>query len=98
MTVELFDLSGQAALVAGGAGAIGRAVVLGLAGQGADWLAADPDRKAGIVRRIPIGRLGRPDDFVGPVIFLASRASAFMLGQTLFVDGGSSVTHPLFGS
>lgn len=64
----------------------------------ADWLAADPDRKAGIVRRIPIGRLGRPDDVVGPVIFLASRASAFMLGQTLFVDGGSSVTHPLFGS
>lgn len=63
----------------------------------ADWLAADPEREAGIARRIPAGRLGKPDDFVGPVVFLASDASEFMLGQTLFVDGGASVTHPLFG-
>jgi NAD(P)-dependent dehydrogenase (short-subunit alcohol dehydrogenase family) len=63
----------------------------------ADWLAAEPGRKAAIARRIPAGRLGQPEDFVGPVVFLASDASRFMYGQTLFVDGGASVTHPLVG-
>lgn len=63
----------------------------------AAWLAADPNRKASIARRIPAGRLGKPEDFVGPVIFLVSEASEFMLGQTLYVDGGASVSHPLFG-
>lgn len=62
-----------------------------------EWLNAVPDRKESIARRIPIGRLGVPDDYVGPVIFLASEASRFMIGQTLFIDGGASVTHPLFG-
>jgi NAD(P)-dependent dehydrogenase (short-subunit alcohol dehydrogenase family) len=38
----------------------------------------------------PLGRLGVPDDMVGTAIFLASRASAFMTGQTLYVDGGFS--------
>ncbi len=36
----------------------------------------------------PQRRLGLPEDMVGTAIFLASRASAFMTGQTLFVDGG----------
>jgi NAD(P)-dependent dehydrogenase (short-subunit alcohol dehydrogenase family) len=62
-----------------------------------DWLAAEPGRKAAIARKIPAGRLGQPEDFVGPVVFLASDASRFMYGQTLFVDGGASVTHPLIG-
>lgn len=38
----------------------------------------------------PLGRLGEPDDMIGTAIFLASRASAFMTGQTLYVDGGFS--------
>jgi len=61
----------------------------------AAWLAANPDRKAGIASAIPAGRLGRPDDLVGPVVFLASRASDFVLGQTLYVDGGTGAVHPL---
>lgn len=38
----------------------------------------------------PLGRLGQPDDMVGTAVFLASKASAFMTGQTLYVDGGFS--------
>jgi gluconate 5-dehydrogenase/2-deoxy-D-gluconate 3-dehydrogenase len=37
---------------------------------------------------IPAGRLGTPEDIVGPVLFLASRQAAFVTGQVLYVDGG----------
>lgn len=40
---------------------------------------------------IPLGRLGTPQDYVGAAIFLASRASDFVTGQTYFVDGGSNL-------
>lgn len=61
----------------------------------AAWLAADPDRKAAIAATIPEGRLGKPEDLIGPVVFLASRASDFVLGHTLYVDGGTGAVHPL---
>ncbi|MCY3785158.1 MAG: SDR family oxidoreductase [bacterium] len=38
--------------------------------------------------RIPMGRLGTTEDLVGPAIYLASAASDYMTGQTVFVDGG----------
>jgi NAD(P)-dependent dehydrogenase (short-subunit alcohol dehydrogenase family) len=41
------------------------------------------------LRSIPMGRLGDPQDYVGMAIFLASKASDFVTGQTIFVDGGS---------
>jgi 2-deoxy-D-gluconate 3-dehydrogenase len=41
-----------------------------------------------LIARIPAGRRGRPDDIVGPVLFLASRDAAYMVGQSLIVDGG----------
>jgi len=41
------------------------------------------------LRSIPLGRLGDPNDYVGTAILLASRASDFITGQTIFVDGGS---------
>jgi 3-oxoacyl-[acyl-carrier protein] reductase len=44
-----------------------------------------------ILRRTPLGRLGRPEDVVGPVLFLLSDQASFITGQTLVVDGGSSV-------
>jgi NAD(P)-dependent dehydrogenase (short-subunit alcohol dehydrogenase family) len=40
--------------------------------------------------KVPIGRMGLPEDLVGTVIYLASRASAFVTGQVIFVDGGIS--------
>jgi NAD(P)-dependent dehydrogenase (short-subunit alcohol dehydrogenase family) len=43
------------------------------------------------VKSIPLGRLGAPEDYVGAAIFLASRASDFVTGQTYFVDGGSNL-------
>jgi len=40
-------------------------------------------------KRIPLGRIGQPEDLVGPAIFLASDAAAFVTGQTILVNGGS---------
>jgi len=40
-------------------------------------------------QRIPLGRIGQPEDLVGPAIFLASDAAAFVTGQTILVNGGS---------
>ena len=43
-----------------------------------------------LVRRVPLRRFGGADDLKGPVVFLASEASAYVTGHTLVVDGGQS--------
>jgi len=43
-----------------------------------------------IIDRVPLGRLGEPEDVVGPVVFLASDASAMITGHLLPIDGGAS--------
>lgn len=48
----------------------------------------DPQRSEQSLARIPAGRWGTPDDFKGPVVFLASEASAYMQGHVMTVDGG----------
>ena len=48
-----------------------------------------PEDLAERLRSIPLGRLGDPQDYVGLAILLASRASDFITGQTIFADGGS---------
>ena len=48
----------------------------------------DPDRSEAILGRIPQGRWGTPEDFGGPVVFLASSASNYVNGEILVVDGG----------
>lgn len=48
----------------------------------------DDARYRSILERIPQGRWGVPDDFKGPVTFLASRASDYVNGSILLVDGG----------
>jgi NAD(P)-dependent dehydrogenase (short-subunit alcohol dehydrogenase family) len=44
-----------------------------------------------LLRRIPFGRFGTPDEIAGLTIFLASPAADYMTGQTVFIDGGYSV-------
>lgn len=48
----------------------------------------DPEFKAFVLSKIKLGRLGRLEDIMGPVVFLASDASALMTGSALMVDGG----------
>ncbi|MEL6190963.1 MAG: SDR family oxidoreductase [Bacteroidota bacterium] len=48
----------------------------------------NPERATSILSRIPAGRWGRPEDFKGPTVFLASEASSYMNGSIMLVDGG----------
>ncbi|KAJ5578433.1 2-dehydro-3-deoxy-D-gluconate 5-dehydrogenase [Penicillium hispanicum] len=48
----------------------------------------DANRNAGIMARIPAGRWGKPEDFKGVVVFLASAASSYVSGEVITVDGG----------
>jgi len=52
------------------------------------WMFEDDAFYKNFLRRIPVGRLGEPEDFLGSIIFLASKASDFMTGTTVYVDGG----------
>jgi NAD(P)-dependent dehydrogenase (short-subunit alcohol dehydrogenase family) len=47
-----------------------------------------PEALAEIKRRTPMGRIGEPEDIVGAVLYLATRASSLVTGHTLAVDGG----------
>ncbi|MHB8961281.1 MAG: SDR family NAD(P)-dependent oxidoreductase, partial [Candidatus Limnocylindrales bacterium] len=55
-------------------------------------LLSDPTFKAGIVSRIPLGRVGGTEDMTGAVVFLLSDAAAFITGQTIGLDGGLTAT------
>ena len=48
----------------------------------------EPDMRARWESRTPLGRIGQPDEIVGPAIFLASGAAAMVTGHILAVDGG----------
>ncbi|MEZ5751779.1 MAG: SDR family oxidoreductase [Paracoccaceae bacterium] len=48
----------------------------------------NPDRRAWIESKIKLGRVGEVQDVMGPVVFLASDASALMTGSSLMIDGG----------
>jgi len=52
------------------------------------WMFEDDAFYKNFLKRIPIGRLGEPEDFIGTVIFLSSKASDFMTGTVVYVDGG----------
>jgi NAD(P)-dependent dehydrogenase (short-subunit alcohol dehydrogenase family) len=55
-------------------------------------LLEDPDFRAGVVSRIPLGRVGETRDLVGPAIFLCSDAASFVTGHVLTIDGGLTAT------
>ena len=48
----------------------------------------DPNRLAGFMTRTPLGRVGQPEELIGPVIFLASSMASYVSGVILPVDGG----------
>ncbi|MEU3724062.1 SDR family oxidoreductase [Streptomyces sp. NPDC031705] len=54
-------------------------------------LASDPQKVAALASRTMVGRNGLAEDFAGAAVFLAGRASGYVTGQTIFVDGGFSV-------
>ncbi|GHA00072.1 SDR family NAD(P)-dependent oxidoreductase [Streptomyces echinoruber] len=54
-------------------------------------LSSDPAVVAALAERTMVGRNGLPEDFAGAAVFLASGASAYVTGQSIFVDGGFSV-------
>jgi gluconate 5-dehydrogenase len=55
-------------------------------------LLADPDFKARIVSRIPLGRVGQTQDLLGAALLFCSEASSFITGQILTIDGGLTAT------
>lgn len=59
-----------------------------IATDNTEALRNDPIRSKSILERIPAGRWGEPDDFKGPIVFLASKASNYLTGTILTVDGG----------
>lgn len=52
---------------------------------------ADPEFRKAVAANIPIGRAGRPDDCVAPVLFLCSDAAGYVTGINIPVDGGWSI-------
>lgn len=50
-----------------------------------------PDPRDRLVQRIPMGRLGRPDEVAGAYVWLASNLASYVTGQTITVDGGWQV-------
>jgi NAD(P)-dependent dehydrogenase (short-subunit alcohol dehydrogenase family) len=59
--------------------------------QFARVLYEDPERRARREAATPLGRLGQPIDIAGPALLLASRAGAFITGQIITVDGGTTI-------
>jgi NAD(P)-dependent dehydrogenase (short-subunit alcohol dehydrogenase family) len=55
-------------------------------------LLGDPEFRASVVGRIPLGRVGETGDLTGAAVFFTSDASAFVTGQILTIDGGLTAT------
>jgi len=55
-----------------------------------DYL-ANPAFRAKAISDIPMGRLGLPEDLIGPALLLLGPGGAFITGQTIYVDGGRTL-------
>lgn len=52
---------------------------------------AKPGIREGLVELVPAGRLGTPDEVVGPILFLSSPRAGFVAGHVMYVDGGRTL-------
>jgi len=52
---------------------------------------ADTGKRERMAARVPLGRLGEPEDLAGPIVFLASDMARYVTGAALLVDGGAYV-------
>ena len=50
----------------------------------------DPEKRKALLERIPVGRIGQPEDVANTVLFLASEQAGYICGQHIIVDGGST--------
>ncbi len=57
-------------------------------------LEVDPAALSRVESRIPMGRVARPDEIAGVIVFLASDDASYVTGQTWFVDGGLMIARP----
>ncbi len=53
---------------------------------------ADPQRLQAFLNRVPMKRVGQPEELIGPVVFLCSDAASYVTGAILAVDGGFLAT------
>ncbi|TNE40180.1 MAG: SDR family oxidoreductase [Sphingomonadales bacterium] len=51
----------------------------------------DPEAEAELRRVTPLGRIGEPENIAGAAVFLASKAGAYVTGQSIVVDGGATI-------
>lgn len=51
-----------------------------------------PEQKNALIKRTPLQRIGHPDDFIGPVLLLASNAGSYITGQIIRVNGGRTMS------
>lgn len=65
--------------------AIGPALIIT---PGTKHIKENPELAKKYAQAVPMGRIGEPEDLVGTCVFLASEASGFVSGQTIYVDGG----------
>ncbi len=84
-------LTTSAALEVAGSGVRVNAVAPGPTETGMlNRFTGNPERKAGLVSTVPLGRVGQPDEIANAILFLCSGQASFISGHVLSVDGGKS--------
>ena len=68
-----------------------RVNAVGTGWMDSDWLPEQIRQDPALLRHMPLRRLGQPDELAATVAFLVSDASAFITGQTFFLDGGAMI-------